>query len=291
MELCADLIVPGADLYEVARNYPLKQLRGELARAAEVAVALGMRKIWREARLCGTNTRRNPPYPDDQAPGLSLTCAPIAGVGFVYEYEIDPRLQPRKNRRESLREVASTMRARVPVEVALDVTAKIDVPFEPAYRRQMAYALGFEASLRAGSMEPYESRMRALSVGSVDELVAALPAVQDPLALSICLNLAMRLQADATHEHEKGMARRGSHGEIVDAGRKRAILDERIAQASALMHRQLTVDGRIALEALHAELKRFRESGVWVFLRQWGTDDVRYYQSTDDPEEDESPGY
>jgi hypothetical protein len=154
---------------------------------------------------------------------------------------------------------AASGRAPFPLRAALDVRGTWLYDFVEAYRRRLAYALAFEASLTAGSLRPYGERLPALLAGGLPELIDATPGAADPLAFSVVLNLLRILDGALAYEAATGRSHPDLPGPVRAGEPKRAFLRERLLAAAAARQEHLHADGRVAVQALLEELELMRQ--------------------------------
>jgi hypothetical protein len=155
----------------------------------------------------------------------------------------------RRPRLDAIRRVVAldqAAAASVPLGTVIDVRATWEFDFLEAFRRRLAYALGFEASLLAGSPRPYLELEALLVSDSLAGLRAYLPPASARTAFSIHLNLLARLRAALAADLP-----------VVDAAEKDAVLSAGLHTAAERKQADLTSDAQVAVRAVLAELDVF----------------------------------
>jgi hypothetical protein len=209
--------------------------------------------------------------------GISLSIAPVAGLGYWHEAgtagdhwrDVQRRAA---NERDLVVEVAKRCRDvhTLPVVAVTDSVNLRKEEFEVSFRRRVAYALGFHASLRAGSLECYEARYEPLIVGTAAQLgqVASGHPASHPLAdqldgFSLLLNLLSRLHGTLAYERHHDAPAPRAPGKVLFYRDKVALLEGKIAEVSRGLKRALNVDGHSALRSLLLQLRSERDGGFW----------------------------
>lgn len=293
----ADLIVADVDSFESLRDSSAVETRAALASLADVAKELGLDQLWARAEFVGLDRGEGAPGVTARL-GLSMAWACQPGVGFrrnhylhtsipeaVEQLLANPRRQVGevlKARTEedaairgpeiaALRRIAKAATGRCPIStrVAVDIKATWDYGFDVAYRRRLAYALAYEASITTASFAPFDERLPALHLGSLEELAARLPEPSVSHAFSIGLNLLANLDRTVTYQNEKHDTERG----VPDAAAKRDLLGDYLNKASRFLEPSLAPDGQIALNALLREVEIERELRIHnISIRpRWGS--------------------
>jgi hypothetical protein len=263
---------------------------------APIAHEIGLAEVWAGAEPIGLTASfyvGGPPRMGQPGGvfGVSLAWAPLAGIGFYREDDyvtevpvIDPSMSPiqralLRKYEAQLREQASLRGPEVlavrlltegaagrlpfPVTAALGFQSSWVHDFRAAYIRRLAYGLGFEASLRAGSLQPYEALYPVLIDGTAAELRNALPPPDAALSFSVLLNLRGVLDAVSAYERDhEGPAPRLS-GRAVDAAAKRTLLSNQLARAAEARKLPLHNEGQLAVDALLAESQRLSDKSPW----------------------------
>lgn len=282
MILChANLLCIGRDPTFLATAMTADEARALLLRSQDVAVVDDAR--WARASLLGTGFREGDgPHAAGiyrcifLRAGLTLSVAPVAGLGFAHEGGTmgdEYRLLPRKHadERQLVEAVAEfcTELHGLPVTAELDSFAEGQAAFETAYRRRIAYALGFHASLRAGSracIEAHDGLLVAGTAARLDELARGRDELE---SFSLRLNLLARLRRMITHERHRGAPWPGLSP--VQSGRdKLALLTGRLAEVTKQMASRLNADGSFALRALHRQLDAERDTWQVDIPPVWG---------------------
>lgn len=291
-----DLIVPDVDPVLAAAEYRSADLAAGLAMLAPIAQEIGLADVWVSAEPIGLTTSFYPGGPPRMGQpggvfGASLAWAPLAGIGFHREdnYVTElPVIEPsmsliqqailRKNE-SRLREQASirgpevlvvrlltkaaARRLPFPVTAALGCESSWIHDFRAAYLRRLAYGLGFEASLRAGSLKPYETLYPVLIGGTAAELRNALSPAEAALSFSVLLNVLGVLDAVSAYERDNEGPAPVLSGRAVDAGAKRALLTEQLARAAEARKLSLHDEGQLVVDALVVESRRLSDESPW----------------------------
>lgn len=280
--LYADLI--GVDIQPVllAREWTVDRVRQTLEPLAAIAQSIGLGDVWASAAYLGIEFGSDEAEPD----GVALGRACFAGVGFSREEDLrrafppsvefvwgrphmrvseqqiarlESILVPHFRQFSAVLEVASAAREAhaLPVCAAVNIAGDRSYGFDEAYRRRLAYALGFAASLAAGSLAPYKTREPALLHGGLGDLVAVCPSLGDVEGLSIAANLLARL-VKVVAGLETGDARgpQPPVRHVPEANRKRQWLEAELRRASDEVREGLNEDGRAALSGLLLEVGR-----------------------------------
>lgn len=271
----ADLIGIEVHPLVMAREWTAARARSMLESLAAVAASVGVGDIWSSATLFGTDIGANVPF---AATGITMARACFPGVGFsrdedlrrAYPRAIDivsgnipipPEAEKLRARLTAIltahfgqfsavMEVASAARDTLPVCVGIDIEADESFEFDEAYRRRLAYALGFAASLEEGSMAPYLSRQDALLRGELDDLIALCSGLGGFSGLSISANLLARLGGLIAGLE---VAR-----PIPDVAAKQRWLESELQRTSEMIRHDLNEDGRAALLGLLSEVESAR---------------------------------
>ncbi|WP_168790596.1 hypothetical protein [Paraburkholderia aromaticivorans] len=248
--------------------------------------------------LFGTDGAPEPPGPARGVCGISLAWSCQAGIGLYRDYPMETDAEDRmhasdafaaSDRRPEQRqtrlaihraeiEMLNTVarRAADAQRVALRVIEQAEgswiYGFDVAYRRRLAYALAFEASIEQRSLEPYIRWWLPLISLNARDFATVAPDAAAPHAFSVLLNLAAMLNRADAFERANGCSHPALPGRIAEVEAKRALLRERLETAAAARMKTLSSDGQIALRALFIELAFQRKVGtlhVTTFPR-WG---------------------
>ena len=294
-----DLIVPDVDPLEAAATLPAYEVRAALEALGNFADKAGAGTLWQRAVLVGTDGAPDPPGPARGVVGISLAWACVAGIGYWRDHYL-PReplppptpAQPSSKFLDFLRtksaseasirgpEVDALRRtlaaagnaAPFPLKVLVDIGGTWAYSFEGSYRRRLAYALAFEASIRTGSLEPYTSFAESLAVANAPDFISELSTIETRGAFSVFLNLVSLLDRMLAAESTPDSAQGTPVFRVVDAEAKRSYLVAQLKSAAAQRSSSLTEDGKIALRALLAELDLLRGWGITPLspLPRWG---------------------
>jgi hypothetical protein len=297
--LYADLI--GIDVHPLvlAREWTASRVRRTLEALTEVAESIGLGDVWSSACFFGADVGAEAAA---ATKGVTMGRACFPGVGFSREEDLR-RAYPRSVDivwgRHPLPPEAEKLRARLtsiltahlkqlsavmevasaawgarslPVFVQVDIEAHQSYDFDEAYRRRLAYALGFAASLEAGSMAPYLTREEALLHGDLDDIVALCAGLRGFSALSIFANLLARLGGAAGLEVVQPSGRQPQARPVADPDRKQRWLESELRRSSETVLAELNEDGRAALAGLLREVECARQDGHYGRGRypSWG---------------------
>lgn len=277
MILCyANILCVDRDPVELASSLTSEEARALLLRAQEAVVVDDLR--WGQASLVGTRFRQGGDDPRGLGiyrcihlrAGASLGVAPAAGLGFAHEvgtmgdecghmprYKADERWLV-----EATAEYCRELHG-LPVVAEVDALGECCEDFATSYRRRIAYALGFQASLRAGTCECYEARCGALVAGTVAAVDEAVRGRDELESFSLCLNLLAWLRRAIAHERRMAAPHPGAAGKVQARGDKLALLEGRLAEVSDLLERRMNADGRFAVRMLLRQLEAERSEGAW----------------------------
>jgi hypothetical protein len=280
-----------------------------------VAAELGLGEIWEKSTLIGADSSvyaGGPPGPPQGWLGVSLAWACLPGVGFYRDvrlaFELSAR-DPSKSDRElaiskamegrrqaevairgpeveAVRRIAAAAgRMPFPVFAAIDIQGSWAYDFDVAYRRRLAYALAFEASMAVGSLAPFKDRFPVLVSGVSADLAAAVPGAEAPEAFSICLNLLAILDRVRAYERASCGAAPTLPGRLEGAEPKRALLAARLEEAATARMRSLNLDGQAAVRALLLESREIQEQPTYYngYPPLWGriAPSGAYYKALD----------
>ncbi len=291
-EFYGDLIVPDVDPLGAASRYTAKDLEDGLGQLGTIAASLGLEALWKRAEFIGSNYTRYPGGPAgldvSNVFGVSLLWAHVPGIGFWRENylrftpEALPEARTEQQRRgialiakrlereiaERAPEVAAVRQITTaanasrqlpfPVAAATDVQGTWAYNFQEAYRRRLAYALAYEASITHGSLAPFEERFSALSVGTTQELMACTPDPHATGAFSLYLNLSALLEQVLHYEAKHSDAAPRFPGRMIEAEAKRQYLATQLSKVAPARMESLVVDGRVAVGVLLQELEQLR---------------------------------
>lgn len=285
MILCyANLLCVDRDPIAAATSMTADEARALLLRTQDVALVDDAR--WARASLLGTGFRQEDDDPRGLGlyrclhlrAGVTLGVAPLAGLGFSHEagtmggeYRELPRARADERRLvEAIGEYCRELHG-LPVVAETDVLGEWREDFATSFRRRIAYALGFHASLRAGSLACYEVRHAPLIVGTAAEVDELIRGDDELERFSLALNLLARLRRAIAHERRHGAPSPAAPGAVAARRDKISLLEGRLAEASERVERRLNADGRLALRSLLRQLDA--ERGAWqVDLSPiWGT--------------------
>ncbi|MGB3292058.1 MAG: hypothetical protein WBB01_03580 [Phormidesmis sp.] len=235
--------------------------------------------------------------------GISMNHACTSGIGFWHEHylhksisDIDTQLcdsgspaqQAMAQRRikqaqdemairipeiKTIQQIFEAVQAQsqLPLRLALDVKGSFAYDFEIGFRRTLAYALAYEASIAAGSLAPYDSVVSPLIVGDISELRKATPLSTDRYALSIYLNLLSKLNAAAAYQRRQSNCHPDLPGEVNQLEIKRAFLTESMQEAAGHRSKTLTKDGKLSIQALLKEVQLNYDQNIYSIAPQlWG---------------------
>ncbi len=304
MHFYGDMIYPDVDPIVLASTHGSDELVAGLNELADIAREIGVEQVWEKAELLGldqSHFEQGPPRTGQPGGvlGVSLAWAPLPGIGFCRNDEfvaevprIDAAMSPfqqavLRKKEPRYREEASIRGPQVQAVRRLVEAAKDRLPFPVAaaigfdsswvhdfcasYLRRLAYALAFEASLRARSLEPYEALYPVLVTGSVEELGRALPPLDAPYSFSLRLNLLAVLHAIAGHERNHPEPAPTLSSRMVEGAAKRTLLEDGIEDAAEMRGRSLHDEGRLVLQKLLEELRRAAKASTWCGLpHDWG---------------------
>ncbi|MDJ0703750.1 MAG: hypothetical protein QNJ46_10760 [Leptolyngbyaceae cyanobacterium MO_188.B28] len=299
-----DLIVPAIGPIELAaKGYSSNDIRQALEQLDEIAANLNLLEVWKSRQLFGIDGSNVPPGPSRGRVGISLNYACTNGIGFWRDYYLqckidDTDLQISNTGRpaqkvmakkrieqaraemairipeiQALQQIfeAAYQQNHIPLKLALDVRGGVTYDFEIAYRRTLAYALAFEASIQASSLEPYNSLIPTLVLGTIIDLREEMPAVTARHAFSVYLNLLSKLNAAAAYRMHKGAFHPDLPGDINQLESKQAFLTERLQIAAQSCSETLTQDGKTAIKALLKEVQLSYDRGSYnISPRPWG---------------------
>lgn len=282
--LYADMI--GIDVHPLvlAREWTAARMRSTLESLAAVAATIGVGDVWSSATLFGTDVGAKVPV---AATGITMSGACFPGVGFSRDEDLRrayPRsvdivsgkipvppeaeklrawltaiLTAQSRQSSAVVEVASAAKDAVPVCASIDIEADESFEFDEAYRRRLAYALGFAASLEAGSMAPYLSRQDALLRGELDDVIALCSGLGGFSALSIAANLLARLGREIASLEVGESQGRPTEPPIPDVAAKQRWLESELQRAAEVIRHELNEDGRAALAGLLSEVEHVRQ--------------------------------
>jgi hypothetical protein len=257
----ADLIVVDVDAIDMATRFPAESVKEEL-RTIGLYISGGMlSKVWEEASFQGTGFR----VEAVDAIGVSMDVAPLAGIGFSIpawpSHLSASDLAMVKEKRQALQLIAKSTAGRtsLPIAAVTDFISDTEYPFEIAFRRRIAYALGYRALLSTRDAASFESLYDDLIRGTA-EVIESLVRGRDEISkFSIALNLLARLEGTMSHERDHGQP---PHT-IRDYHKKVIALEERLKLLIASMRSEFNEDGRAALHGVLRELDSQRSSGIW----------------------------
>lgn len=290
-----DLIVPNINPIEAAQRYTASEIRLVLEDLTQVAERLRLGKLWAKAAITGPDGEKKYPGASTKEAriGISMEFACSAGIGFLRDYYLEPDVPAdalkmlshgNPNRRAFAEKRLATVKARVairkpeiqaihtiaeavsgqypfPVRIATNIQAGWVYTFEEAYRRRLAYALGFEASITEKSLTVYEERLATLIAGSLTDLVSVCPAVDESHAFSIYLNLLASLDGATAYQTSKDEVHPDLSSEVTAGVQKRTFLVEHLQEAAENRMKTLNSDGCIAVRALLAESELIHQRG------------------------------
>lgn len=279
----ANLLCTGHGPLETATRISSAEARALLLRTRDASLVREER--WSHTSLGGTHFRQGDEDPAGAGiyarihalAGVSPSVAPVAGLGYWHEagtagghwLEVQRRSA---NERDLVVEVARQCRDLhgLPVVAVTDSINLWKEEFEVSYRRRIAYALGFHASLRAGSLECYEERYEPLIAGTAAQLdpivsghLASRRFVDELDGFSVLLNLLSRLHGTMAYERHHGAPAPRAPGKVRLYRDKVQMLEGKLAEVSRRVKRVLNADGRSALRALRLELRAERDGGFW----------------------------
>ena len=265
----ADLVVPRLGLTDALERVPLATVRDRLTAVRAVA---GLGRTWATAELVALDRGASAEQEPRSRYGVSWRLAPLAGVGFASEdyRESEPPVgaadSPAARARYGRRapEIAAVRSAAlvpagpsaVELTAALDLRASLRYDLVQGYRRRLAHLLAYEASLRAGSLAPYDDRVALLGAVSPGELLAALPEPGEPSAFSVTLNVLAALREVASYQEGTGEPHPQLGRRLDGPGELGESLARRLSAATEARRGRLHADARIALTALTVELER-----------------------------------
>jgi len=195
-----DLIIPDINPFEAAQRYKASVICIALENLSPIAENIGLGEIWKGVTLTGLNgEKKYPGAPTKGARvGISMEFACVPGIGFLREDYLYPEIPAfvldmlshedskrrafaqkrlaiaeaqvaiRQPEIEAIYRVAKVAAGQFPfrLRVAIDIQAGWAYTFEEAYRRRLAYALGFEASIAEKSLAVYEDCIPPLIANS-----------------------------------------------------------------------------------------------------------------------------
>lgn len=274
--LCANLLCVGGDPLALACSTTAEEAGALLRRTQDPALVDDAR--WGAATLVGTGFRMDGDNPRGLGlhhilylrAGITWSVAPAAGLGFSHEAgtmgdEYREVLRARASERrlvEAISEYCQGIHG-LPVAAEVDAIGEWREDFAISYRRRIAYALGFHASLRAGSRACFEVRDAPLILGTAAELDVAARGSDAFEAFSLRLNLLARLRRAIAHERRHGAPHRAVAGAVHARREKEDLLEGRLAEASEQVARRLHADGQLALRTLLRHLRAERDEGAW----------------------------
>jgi hypothetical protein len=300
-----DLIVPDITPFEMLHHYSVKDVEVALTSLSWVAKEIGLDEIWSRTRIIGTDGNEYFSKSKPEILGQSMAFACTVGVGFWRDYylhfeipDIDQRIVEsnessarqamakqrvekaqsdmmiRQPEVEAIQQIAeaATRRVQLPLRSAFDVRGTWAYPFDIAYRRRLAYILGFESSIKIQSLSPYDNFIHSLINGSLDELKSLCPSVKTSESFSIYLNLLAKLSLAVSYQIKKGEVSPNLPGEVKDGSTKRAFLSDQLQSAACIRMNTLFPDAQIALNALLKEVEYIQERGFHYNLQlpRWG---------------------
>ena len=276
MILClANILCTDHEPMVMATRFSSSEARALLLRARDLARAIDER--WAQASLGGTrfseiesdaaetNARVHDPT------GVSLAIAPIAGLGFWHEVSTaggEWRETRRKvsDERGAVVEISKALRYHhdLPLLAVIDSISEWREDFDVSFRRRIAYAIGFHASLRTGSLQCYEAWYKALildAAATLDSVGSSEPDEVD--SFSILLNLLARLHGTMAYERHHGEPDPRAPGRVFAYHDKVARLQARLEVSCKRLEALFNVDGRAALGALLLQLRSEHDAGNW----------------------------
>ena len=279
----ANLVCMDLSPWEMATRFSSDQVRASLLATQDVVADA----CWREARLGGTNFRERGSCSGDvyksihASAGVSLEVAPLAGLGFWHDWAtmggeglIGTDKEAAEYEQCCVEEAAARVNARGELAV-IAVTNTLGVwpeDFVLSFQRRLVYALGYAASLRAGTMDVYDAWYEPTVLGSPAPLADVGQGSEDVVRLSILLNVLARLDGTMAYERRHGEPHPGAPGRVAHYRAKVAALDEVVESTARRLKAELNVDGRVALRVLLGELRSERRVGRWNVLEPpvWG---------------------
>lgn len=272
---CANFLCTDHEPIVMATSFSSAEARALLLRTKDISLVQEGR--WSHTSFGGTRFRDSDA--DDNRgiyahihamAGVSLSIAPLAGLGYWHEggtmgdewREVQQRAA---DERALVVEVSKRCRDlhSLPVVAVTDSLSEWREEFEVSFRRRIAYALGFHASLCAGSLECYEARYEPMIVGTPAQLGQVASGGDELDSFSLLLNLLSRLHGTMAYEQRHGVPAPRAPGKVLFYRGKVALLEGQLTNVSRRLKRRLNADGRDALRSLLVQLRSERDGGFW----------------------------
>ncbi|MGB0384532.1 MAG: hypothetical protein ACPGWR_06880 [Ardenticatenaceae bacterium] len=188
--------------------------------------------------------------------------------------EIKPKIAHHQKRIQVIEQMVELSKTLVPfpLRAATDRITVMNTKIGFAYRRRIAYELGFEASIAARSFEPYNRFFEPVLIAALEVLQKLTPAITEQYAFSIYLNLLSYLNQAIVYEAKKGEPYPDAAGRVYEGQKKRAYLHDQLIKAAVNKEQSLNKDGRIALRLLLWQLQDDYARGIHgnLYYPIWG---------------------
>jgi hypothetical protein len=261
----ANLITVDVDEILLATRMSLHDVQSTLDSLRNVDLDDAVHDGWRGATFGGVGFRVDA----GRAVGETLDVAPMAGLGFWTQAwpehlstSATTRVEEERRAIERVVEVAAGQ-LDVPIVARTEVLSETDYPFEVAYRRRLAYAMGYRASLLAGDRGRYDALVRDVMIGEVEQIEIVNGCDETVSQFSCTLNLLARLEGAMAYERDNGRPHPNVLGRIRDYEAKVRRLESLLNELVEVLRGTLNEDGRIALHAILYELQSQRLAGIW----------------------------
>jgi hypothetical protein len=279
----ANLVCLDLSPWEMATRVTSEQARASLLATRDGAAD----ERWRAATLGGTNFRERGSCSGDvyksihASAGVSLDVAPLAGLGFWHDWAtmageglIGSAQQAAEHERRCVEELAAQSNARgEPAVIAATNTLGVwPEDFVLSFQRRLVYALGYAASLRAGTMDVYDAWYETAVLGLPAQLGAVGRGSEGIVCFSTALNVLARLDGTMAYERRHGAPHQGAPGTVAHYRAKVTALDGMITSTARGLKAELNADARVALRVLLGQLRSERRDGTCNVLEPpvWG---------------------
>jgi hypothetical protein len=261
----ANLITIDVDEMLLATQVSLREVQSTLGYLEKLALDDSIRDVWDGATFRGAGFRVGA----GRAIGETLDVAPVAGLGFwtqAWPTHLSASAAERvEEERRATERVVEAARGRLglPIAARTGVISETDYSFEVAFRRRIAYAMGYRASLLAQGWERYDAIFRHVVDGEAEQIETDDGCDETISQFSLTLNLLARLEGAVAYERDHGRPHPHAPGRVRDYEAKVDMLESRLNELADLVRGTLNEDGRIALHAILYELRSQRMAGVW----------------------------
>ena len=269
-----NLISVKLDEISFARSVSAAEVKAVLNTLDNYVSDTNVRDIWNLATFCGTGFKLNAA----NLVGISMAIAPVAGIGlctFAWPNHLSQATVAEVNKQGEILQIIATAaknRMKLPVAAVTNFISDTEYPFEVAFRRRIAYAIGFHASLLKQNINYYDAWFKTIIIGEVSQAETIGNDENKLIEFSVVLNLLARLNGTMAYEQDNGKPHDKVSEQVRDYEAKLAILEHRLQCLANLINQDFNEDGKVALNALLYEVNNQQKSGIWNVLDSpcWG---------------------